>query len=161
MSSIKEIYIDGLLRKDYKTADVYISGKRIRSNSKFNIFNRRILDLDQSSNFTIIYTLSILKAEKKEQNDEQQMDKTRTDKSDVGLPVKEPTKNKSSILINGTDASDSQTFVRIDGLLITDNSVIELFLDGKKIKDSAITIVFDVTKDNLLKYTRRLKPKRI
>lgn len=196
MSVIKEIYVDGVLRKDFKSSAVYIDNQLIKDSTKFNIFNRRVLDLDQNSDFKMLYTLQVLKDEKRDQyknNDPlngiqikepkltQSTDtgtstteatiagdplngiqikdpKTRGSDPLNGIQIKEPVKNKSSITINGVNASlDAQTIVRINGNLVTDASKIDLYLDGRKVKDVNFTIVIEITKDNLLKYVRRLK----
>jgi hypothetical protein len=202
MSKIKEIYVDGSLRTDFKTSALYIDGQEIKTNTKFNIFNRRVLDLNQNSDFTILYTLQVLKDEKRdqaEQNDPlngiqikepslaevadaNEIDDIRdlneaAESNDPlngiqikdpkrlstgtdplnGIQIKEPTKNKSSITINGTSSSDTSTFVRINGNLVTDQSRIELFLDGKKVKNANLTIVIEIKKDDLLKYVRLKK----
>lgn len=180
---IKEIYVDGILRTDYKTSAVFIDGQIIKDSTKFNIFNRRVLDLDQNSDFAILYTLQVIKDDKRDQqkgdplNGIQIKDPKRTattegdplngiqikdPKKSVtgdplnGIQIKEPSKNKSSITINGTPSTDA-TAVRINGKLITDQSNIELYLDGKKVKDSNIIIVIEIKKDNLLKYVRLQK----
>jgi len=180
MSIIKEIYVDGILRTDFKKSSVYIDGQEIKESTKFNIFNRRVLDLNQNKDFSILYTLQVLKNEKRNQNNDplngiqikdpkqissddplngiQIKDPKRSVSDDPlnGIQIKEPTKNKSSITINGASATGT-TFVRIKGKLITDLSKIELFLDGKKIKDTNLTIVINITKNNLLKYIRLQK----
>jgi len=197
MSIIKHIYTDGILKTDFKTAAVFIDGSNITTKTKFNIFNRNVLDLNQASDFTILYTLQVLKDEKRDQHLEGKPKKDQTsafsiavaeeeaetttpiveekinnnssfrtqsitDKLAVkdasnGIPIKEPTKNRSSITINGISPSAPQTFVRINGNLVTDFSKIELYLDGKKVKDANITIVIEIKKDSLLKYLRQAK----
>lgn len=161
---IKEIYVDGILRTDYKTSAVFIDSQIIKDSTKFNIFNRRVLDLDQNSDFVILYTLQVIKDDKREQqkgdplNGIQIKDPKKSVAGDPlnGIQIKEPSKNKSSITINGTPSTDA-TAVRINGKLITDQSNIELYLDGKKVKDSNIVIVIEIKKDNLLKYVRLQK----
>ena len=187
MSTIKEIYTDGILKTDFKSAIVYINGNKISEKTKFNIFNRIVLDLNQNTDFTILYTLQVLKDEKRDQHikttvepvvekfnlaedvstsreslngiqikDPKSSSARKTDPLN-GIQIKEPTKNRSSITINGSTPSSTQTFVRINGNLITDFSIIELYLDGKKIKDVNITIVIEIKKDSLLKYIRLAK----
>jgi len=187
MSKIKEIYVDGFLRSDFKTSALYINGQQITESTKFNIFNRRILDLNQNSDFTILYTLQVLKDEKRDLSNEEgdplngiqikepSLIETSSDSEDPlngiqikeptsrgkdplnGIQIKEPTKNRSSITINGTSSSDSSTFVRINGNLVTDKSIIELFLDGRKVKNANLTIVIEIKKDDLLRYIRLKK----
>lgn len=196
MSTIKEIYTDGILKTDFKSAAVLIDGNRITDRTKFNIFNRNILDLNQASDFVILYTLQVLKDEKRDQHLAAEAPKTLSlagengtsvtkdngtgdtareslngiqikdpkTKSLVqrrdplnGIQIKEPTKNRSSITINGSAPPSPQTFVRINGNLVTDFSNIELYLDGKKVKDVNITIVIEIKKDSLLKYVRLAK----
>lgn len=162
MDIIKSIYLDGVLKSDFNFASVFIDGIEIKNTTKFNILNSKILDLDQNSEFTLLYNLTVngIQIKDPEVKDDgnvngiQIKDPAVKDEGNVnGIQIKDPVINVSSIILNGVLIKDDVN-ARIDGVLITDETDIQLFIDGTKVKDVNFKVVIDIHKDNLLNYNR-------
>jgi len=177
MSIIKEIYINNIKRTNFKSSSLVINGKTIKENSKFNIFNSRIIDLNQNGNFSLDYILEIYNVTESRVSDpinglqikppsvratdpinglQIKPPSVRATDPINGLQIKPPSKNVSSMVLNGQLDSNIST-VKIDGIEINDKTKIELYINVYLIKNSLLKIIFNVDKDNLLKLTRLKK----
>lgn len=136
MKFIKEIYINDVLKTDFKTILLVVDGEALDDSVKFNILSYKILDLNQNEDFNIKMYLNIIN---EAENEETKIDGKLSNTTYISINDK---------MIEGIVDS------KINGISINEKIKIELYLDSIKIKEPNIKIVIDINKNNLLKYTR-------